>query len=107
MTQLEIINELKEKTAAFDGGSYDGFLAIQITLSDLNEVFYLEIKDGKLSIEPYEYHDRQANLIISSANFVKMINKKLNSTLAFTTGKLKIEGSIGKASELSKILANS
>jgi putative sterol carrier protein len=32
-----------------------------------------------------------------------MINNQLNSTLAFTTGKLKIEGDIGKASELSKL----
>ena len=103
MTFQGILNEVKEKTASFDASSYQGFLAIQVTLSDLNEVFYLEIKDGKLSVEPYAYNDRQANLIISSDNFVKMIRKKLNSVLAFTTGKLKVEGDVGKASELSKL----
>ncbi|MCL2086737.1 MAG: SCP2 sterol-binding domain-containing protein [Oscillospiraceae bacterium] len=100
MTLEKIIAEIKEKTVNFDGSNYGGFLAIQVTLSDLNQVFYVEIKDGKLSVEPYEYHDRQANLIISSANFVKLINNKLNSVLAFTTGLLKIEGDIGKATEL-------
>jgi putative sterol carrier protein len=103
ITFQNIFNEIKEKAASFDGGSYDGFLAIQVTLSDLNEVFYAEIKDGKLSIEPYEYYDRQANLIISSENFVKMINKKLDPVVAFTTGKLKIEGDIGRATEFSKL----
>ena len=98
-----IIDGLKAKTANFDASGYKGFLAIQVTLKDLNEVFYLEIKDGKLSIEPHEYRDRQANIIISSDNFDKMINGKLNSVLAFTTGKLKIEGDIGKAKELSNI----
>jgi putative sterol carrier protein len=105
MTRLEIIEQIKEKTAGFDVSKYEGFLALQVTLSDLNEAFYLEIKDGKMTIEPFEYNDRQANLIMTSANFVKMINKKLNSKIAFTTGKLKIEGDISKASELSKLLS--
>ena len=103
----KLFDNVKEKTANFDASAYDGFLAIQITLKDLDKQFYLEIKDGILTVEPYEYVDRQANLIISSANFVKLINGKLNSVLAFTTGKLKIEGDIGKAGELSNILKKS
>ncbi|MDR0222039.1 MAG: SCP2 sterol-binding domain-containing protein [Oscillospiraceae bacterium] len=99
----DILGELKDKTASFDAKSYKDFLAVQITLKDLNEVFYMEIKDGELAIEPFEYNDRQANIIISSDDFVKMMNGKLNSLIAFTTGKLKIEGNVGKASELSKI----
>jgi len=101
MTLENVIQAVKEKTADFKEGSHDGFLAVQVTLTDLNEVFYVEIKDGKLSIEPYEYHDRQANLIITSDRFIKLINKKLNPVLAFTTGKLKVEGDPGKALELS------
>jgi len=96
-----ILDELKEKTSGFDAGSYHGFLAIQVTLKDLKKVLYVEVKDGNLSIEPYEYNDRHANIIISSANFIKLINGKLNKELAFVTGKLKIDGDIGKASELS------
>ena len=102
MTLQTIISEIKEKTASFDG-SYAGFLAVQVTLSDLNEVFYVEIKDGKLSVEPYEYNDRQANLIISSDKFIKLINKELNPVLAFTTKKLKVEGDAGKALELANL----
>ena len=100
MTRQDIINELKEKTASFDG-SYEGFLALQVTLSDLGEAFYIEIKDGVLSIEPYEYYDRQANLIMSAGDFHKMINKHLDSTHAYLSGKLKIEGDMAKATELS------
>jgi putative sterol carrier protein len=100
-----VFDELKEKTASFDASGYGDFLAVQVTLKELNEVFYIEIKDGKLSVEPYEYKDRQANIIISSDNFIKLMNGNLNSVLAFTTGKLKIEGSVNKATELSKILS--
>ena len=103
MKFLDVLTEVREKAASFDGGSYGGFLAVQVTLSDLKKVFYLEIKEGKLSVEPYEYIDRQANLIISSNNFHKLINKELNAVMAFATGKLKIEGDIGKASELANL----
>ncbi|MCL1823998.1 MAG: SCP2 sterol-binding domain-containing protein [Oscillospiraceae bacterium] len=96
-----ILQELKEKTANYNANAYNGFLAVQVTLTDINKVFYVEVKDGKLSIEPFDYRDRQANLMISSANFVKMINGKLNSVTAFLTGKLKIDGDIEKAKEMS------
>ncbi|MCL2634486.1 MAG: SCP2 sterol-binding domain-containing protein [Oscillospiraceae bacterium] len=99
----KVFGELKEKTKNFDASSYGDFLAVQITLKDLNEVFFIEVKEGKLTIEPHEYNDRQANIIISADNFVKMMNGKLNSVIAFTTGKLKIEGEVKKAQELSKI----
>ena len=103
MTLQDIINHVREKSDEFNAGGYNGFFAIQVTLSDLGQSFYVEIKDGNLSVEPYEYDDRQANLTISSENFIKMINGELNSVHAFTTGKLKIEGDIEKAKEFKEI----
>jgi len=99
----DIINELKEKTAGFDASNYHGFLAIQVTLKDLKKVLYIEVKDGNLSIEPYEYNDRNAHIIMSSSNFVKLINGKLDKVAAFLTGKMKIEGDMEKAKELSTL----
>jgi len=98
-----IFSELKEKSAGFDASACNEFLALQVTLKDLDEAFYVEIKDGKLTVEPHEYNDRQANLIISSDNFVKLMNGNLNPVMAFTTGKLKVEGDVGKASQLSRV----
>ena len=104
MTLDNVVNEVREKASSYKEGSYEGFLAVQITLTDLGEAFYVEVKDGKLAIEPYEYLDRQANLKITSTNFIKMINGKLNSVVAFTTGKLQIDGDISKATEMANIL---
>jgi len=104
MTRQEIIDDLRQRTASFNANNYNGFLAVQVTLKDLNQAFYVEIKDGKLSIEPYEYNNKQANLIISSDKFIKLINNKLNPVLAFTTGQLKVQGDTGKALELANLL---
>ncbi|MDR2532687.1 MAG: SCP2 sterol-binding domain-containing protein [Oscillospiraceae bacterium] len=103
----DILAEIKEKTANFDGSNYHGFLAVQVNLTDIKKVFYVEVKDGKLTIAPYDYNDRQANMRISSVNFRKMINGELNGTAAFLTGKLKIDGSIEKCKEMAALFGGS
>ncbi|MCL2755330.1 MAG: SCP2 sterol-binding domain-containing protein [Oscillospiraceae bacterium] len=105
-TATAIVAQLRDRAekAGFDATGRP-FLAIQVTLKDLTEdnLFYIEIKDDKLTFEAAEYADRQANIIMTSENFMKMTNGELNSMLALTTGKLKIEGDITKAKALKEI----
>ncbi|MCL1831601.1 MAG: SCP2 sterol-binding domain-containing protein [Oscillospiraceae bacterium] len=98
---VSIVEDLRARVTenAFDPTGKP-FLAIQITLKDLDGCFYVELKDDKLSIEPAEYNDRQANIIMTSDNFMKMINGNLKPLIALTTGKLKIEGDLSKAKAL-------
>ncbi len=103
MLLKNVLAKVIDKTASFDAKKYDGFLAVQVTLTDLNEVFYVEIKNGVLSIEPYEYIDRQAHISIKSNDFSKLIDRKLDPSVAAATGKLKIEGDAGKALELAEL----
>ena len=105
MSFQEILEEVKSRTAGFDAAGR-GFLAVQVTLKDMGEKFYVEIKDDRLTVAPFEYNDRQANLIISSENFVKLINGKLGAVNAFLTGRLKIEGDVGKAKEMALLFGN-
>ena len=100
MTRQTIIEKCKKKAT-----SYNEFLAVQVSLSDLDEVFYVEVKDGVLSVEPYEYIDRQANVIISSEDFAKMLNKKLSAKFALAAGRLVIEGNAAKAAVLAEIFS--
>ena len=82
-----------------------GFLAVQVNITgEGGGVFYVEVKDGRLSIEPYEYNDRNCALTISSPDFHKMLDGKLDPVLAFTLGKLKVDGDIGKALEFAKLI---
>ena len=81
------------------------FLAVQINITGKDSgVFYVEVKDGKISVEPYEYYDRQCAITMSMTDFNKLLDGKLDPVLAFTTGKLKIDGDVGKAVEFSKAL---
>lgn len=105
MTYEEIVEKVRERLKDADTSKVDGFLAIQVNITEEGAgAFYVEVKDGKLSVEPYEYHDRQALITMKSKNFIKLMDGKLDPVAAFTLGKLKIDGSIEKVLEFGKLL---
>lgn len=82
-----------------------GFLAVQVNITgDNGGVFYVEVKDGKVNVEPYEYNDRNCAVTMNMDNFNRLIDGKLDPVLAFTTGKLKVDGDVGSALEFSKLM---
>ena len=104
MALPEIITKLRKMAEGIDVSNVD-FLAVQVNLKDLDPgTFYVEVKDHKINIEPYEYIDRNCAITITSKDFTKLIDGKLDPIAAFTLGKLKVDGDLGKALEFSKIV---
>lgn len=104
MTMDELLAMLREKAKDIDA-SGTNFLAVMFNIKDRDPgVFYVEVKDGKINIEPYEYNDRQCAITIKMDNLVKLIDGKLDAVAAFTLGKLKIEGDVGKALEFANLI---
>lgn len=78
-------------------------VVFEFNIKDLG-TFYAKVEGGKLSIEPYNYYDNDASLTATYDNFVKIIEGKLNPVNAFLTGRLKVDGDLGKAAILEQIL---
>ena len=107
MTYEEFFLEVKEQFQKADVSNVTEHLAYQFNITGEAEgVFYVEVKDGVLSVEPYEYFDRDAILIASADTFMKIAQGKLDPVLAFTLQKLKVEGSIDKALKLKELIAS-
>lgn len=105
MTYEQIIAEVKKVCDGKNLGDYKNHLAVEVAITGEGEgVFYVEAKDGVLHAEPYNYNDRDVRFNISGDNFLKLVSGKLDPVWAFTTGKLKIDGSVEKALEFKKIL---
>lgn len=105
MTYQEIFNEVKEIFMAADVSDFKGHLALQVNLTGEGEgIFYAELNDGVLKVEPYDYNDRDVMFIVDSRVFLKIVHGKLDPVLAFTLGKLRIEGDLGKALEIQKLI---
>lgn len=106
MTYEDNFKKLKKILLKADVSKIEGELAFQFNiLGDGEGIFYAKVKDGILSVEPYDYHDRDATFIATANVFTQLAQGKLNPTLAFTTGKLQVEGDLDKALEIQKIVA--
>ncbi|MBO5448010.1 MAG: SCP2 sterol-binding domain-containing protein [Ruminococcus sp.] len=104
MTFNELLEKVRLMAGSCDASGVD-FLAVQVNIKGENGgVFYIEVKNGNISVEPYEYHDRSCAITMNMDNFNKLIDGKLDPVAAFTLGKLKVDGDIGKALEFAKLV---
>ena len=107
MTYEEIFAKSKEYILSQAPEGLEGHLAVQVNITGEGEGrFYIELLNGKVYVEPYEYYDRDCIFIISGEDFLAICEGTLDPVAAFTKGKLKIDGSIDKALEFSRIVEN-
>lgn len=106
MTYESLVEAARDKFCPLDVSDVQGVRAFQINIDGkaVNGIFYIEIKDGKVNVEPYEYYDRNAILMMNGTNFLKLISGKLDPVIAFTSGKIKVEGDTNAALEMIKYL---
>lgn len=105
MTFENVVEQVREKFYPTDVSGIQGKLAVQFNVTGEGEgAFYAEVKDGRLSIEPYEYYDRDVILTMSAEDLIKMMNKKLDPVVAYTIGRLKVDGNLDKALEIVKLM---
>lgn len=98
MTYQEVFEKFKNQFKNADVSSINGHLAYQFNIvGEGAGAFYAEVKDGRLSIEPYEYYDRDALFTCKADTLFNIISGKTDPIAAFTLGKLKVDGSIEKA----------
>ena len=94
-----------ETAKTYDKPADDYFLAVQINLTGENGgTFYIAMREGRIDVAPYDYVDRSCGLTLSPEDFIALMNGKLDPVFAFTTGKLKVDRSVDKALEFSKII---
>lgn len=105
MTYSEYFSSVKTKFMGADVSDINEHLAYQFNvLGEGSGVFYVEIKDGQLFIEPYEYYDRDAMFTATAEVFDEIMDGKLDPVVAFTFQKLKVEGNLEKALKISELI---
>lgn len=107
MTYEELVEKTREVYGTADASSIEGHIAYQFNIEgEAAGAFYLEICDGTVKVEPYEYYDRDALFTTTAETLFKIGTGKLDPVFAYTTGKLKVEGDLDKALLLKKISVN-
>lgn len=105
MTYAEFFSGVKTTFMNADVSDIQEHLAYQFNIiGEAEGIFYVEVKDGKLYVEPYEYFDRDVIFVATADTFSAIMNGKLDPVLAFTLQKLKVEGDFDKALKLGELI---
>lgn len=107
MTYADLFYDIKGRFMGADVSDIHEHLAFEFDIEDeeAGGAFYVEVKDGVLFVEPYEYYDRDVRFICAPEVLLKIADGEMDPVWAFTTQKLKVEGNIDKALRLKEIIA--
>lgn len=107
MNYQELVKLAKETYGVADASNVKEHVAIQFNITGEAEgIFYLEIADGKVYIEPYDYYDRDVIVTTTAENLIKIAEGKLGLEAAYFTGKIKVDGNLGKGLLLKELKVN-
>ncbi len=107
MTYEELVEKVREVYGQADASGIEGHVAYQFNITGEGEgAFYLEIADGNINIEPFEYFDRDVLFTTTADTLIKIGLGEVDAVAAFTSGKLKVEGNFDKALLLNTLSAS-
>ena len=105
MTYEELVQQVKEIAEEADAGKIQDHVAFQFNIEgEAAGAFYLDIKEGKAAVEPYEYYDRDVLITSTAETLLKIMEGKLDPVAAYTLQKIRVEGDLGKALLLKEVV---
>lgn len=105
MTYEELVLFVQKNLKKAEAKKIENHIAVEFDIYGEGEgAFYVEINEGTISVEPYEYYDRDAKVIITAEELVKIINGEKTPEESLEEGILMIEGNIDAARELIKLV---
>lgn len=104
---MSVIAELNEKVGKINSNpehiQNEKNRVYQFNIDEIGPVQLL-IKNGQVEVVEGTTNDPEVTLKLSEKNFSKLLRDDLNTTVAFMTGGLKVDGNIGLALKLQEIL---
>lgn len=105
--RMSVITELKELAEKMNNDPVhiedEKDRVFQVNLEEAGTL-QIVLKDGRIEIAEGTPYEPEVKLILSDKNFSKLLKDELNTTMAFMTGGLKVEGKIGLALKLQEIV---
>ncbi len=95
MLYEELVDKVKKATQNTIVSKTIGHTAFQFNIEGEAEgAFYLEISDGKIYVEPYEYYDRDIIIVTTADVIMQMVECKLQARAAYSNGQLRVLGDV-------------
>ena len=93
MKYEELVARVKDAMKVVQVSHQLGHVAFQFNVEGEAEgYFYVELVDGKVNVEPYEYYDRDIIVVTTAEVILQMLEGKLTPRVAYTNGQLRVYG---------------
>lgn len=102
MTFIEKFEEIKAVLGVDVKFEKDFAIQVRLTDEDCGGIFYIEHRNGNFNVEPYDYRDRDAEIVCESKTFASVLQGKKVLKTALKAG-FEINGDEGAVVELMKI----
>lgn len=77
MTYEKIVEKVKKALSKVDATAVSGHLAVQVDIYGEGEgAFYIEVKDGKVDVQPYEYFDHDIRIRCTGEEIIAIAEGK-------------------------------
>ena len=77
MTYEQIVEKVKKALAKVDASGVKGHLAVQVDVYGEGEgAFYIEVKEGKVDVQPYEYFDHDLRIRCTAGEIISIVEGK-------------------------------
>ena len=101
MTYEKIVEKLQKAYAKAAGWDIGGHKAIQVNVRGEGEgALYIEVSEGKFNVQPYEYYDNDATVIISSKVLIDILDGKEEPDASYEAQKYSIVGDVEVAKKI-------
>ena len=109
MTFVNAFEKIREKLAGKEPKNATENFAVQISLTnkDCGGVFYVQQKDGRLYVEPYDYIDNDADIRLTYITFCKLIDGRITIDEALKKNLMTIDGDSKKLDNICGIISKS
>ena len=95
MRYEELVEKVRNMTRNAKVSRGVGHVAFQFNVEGEAEgAFYVELADGKVYVEPYEYYDRDVIIVTTADVIMQMIEGGLQPMVAYTNEQMKVYGNI-------------
>ena len=93
MTYKEIVDKVREVFEYSDARNIFEHIAIQVNVTGEGAgIMYLEVAERQVSIEPYDYWDRDGIITIDSKILMDLCDKKYKFRYAYDHGLMSYQG---------------
>ena len=102
----KVYESLKKTIKKTDTSNFEGFFAFQFTVTgDAAGTFYMEFKDGNLSVENFDYKDATATFKADADTFTALVEGAIAPGKAIKSGKLIVEGNDAGCADIFNAIA--